>query len=553
MLLIALLSCTSSTIDDVPNGSDGHEQGYPGDSAEVVGGDTSTDDSGGSEDTGTKDKTACSDLYDPSVVPEFFVDISDADWADLERDYATGQKNYHPVTFTFENEVVPDAMIRLKGNPGFSWFDEKMQFVIAFNEVNPDGRFHGQRKIALDASWYEPTMLRDRISWAVMQRAGGLPTACSNSAKLTINDVYYGLYTNIEFFDHEWLERNFGDENATGTLWKYGYDPVTNAEASDGSAIDEFWSTSSPAALETLGDPGQWEREWAAEAVLGDDDGYWCCNHNFYLYEHPTRGIEFIPWDFDDNFDVQPYDADPVTGYYSGLFQQYQFVALTSDTNWRKRYVDQLEELNDAMAPDVVIADMDAWLSPLEEPLLNDPHRSIGWEEHGASVARMRAWIPQRHEYLKSWISCERGGTDDADGDGTPVCHDPNDNDATVHPGATEVCNGVDDDADGWIDDIAACDDCVRHDFGARHFLFCRWPRKYLDAQNNCQDRGGELTNASGTGEMYMFFFYTWPIREAWWTSGWTGGGQCPGWDEANFTSTTAGCGEPHPSICAVP
>ncbi len=51
---------------------------------------------------------------------------------------------------------------------------------------------------------------------------------------------------------------------------------------------------------------------------------------------------------------------------------------------------------------------------------------------------------------------------DDADGDGFAAPADCNDHDATVHPGAPELCNGVDDDCDGVIDGPAAdaaCDD----------------------------------------------------------------------------------------------
>ena len=220
--------------------------------------------------------------------------ISDEAWAALKQDYSRGEKNYHDVVFRLGEEEVTDAQIRLKGNPSFSWFTEKMQFVIAFNQVNPDGRFHGVRKISLDASWYEPTLVRDRISWTILRRQGEIPSACANSATLTVNGEYYGLFTNIEYLDHEWLERVFGDVDATGTLYKYGTDPVSNEEAATGAAA-RVLSTSNIATLEGLGELSEWELAWAAEMVVGDDDGYWCCAHNFYLYEHPTRGVLFVP------------------------------------------------------------------------------------------------------------------------------------------------------------------------------------------------------------------------------------------------------------------
>lgn len=494
----------------------------------------------------------CDALYDPAELPVFEVEISDAEWEALLADYRRGEKDDHPITFRWGEEEAAGATIRLKGNPDFSWFTEKMQFVIAFNQLDPEGRFRGLRKLSLDAPWYDPTLLRDRVAWGMLGAVEGLPTPCANTAALHINGAYYGLYTHIEYLDREWLERVFGDAGATGTLYKYGYDPVSNAEAATGAA-EQVRGTSKPARLAQLGDVEQWLAAWAAEIVVGSDDGYWCCDHNYYLYEHPARGVLWVPWDLDNTYDTQPYDTDPVRGYAEGswLFQQAQFHALVEDPTWGPVFLDQLERLSAAFDPALVLPEVERADAQLRELLEDDPHRSFVWEEHEEALQRLQRWVPARHAYLQSWLACARGSTADADADGAPVCADPDDGDPAVYPGAPERCDGVDNDADGWVDDDPACEDCVRRSLDGTELLFCRWPRTNTDAKANCSRRGATLDGPQTSAERTMVWFYAWPVFEDWWTGGGSGG-SCQTWDEAAGGPGSAPCAEEHPSVCRV-
>ena len=338
-----------------------------------------------------------------------------------------------------------------------------------------------------------------------------------------------------------------------------------------------------------MGDAEEWLRAWAAEAVLGDDDGFWCCAHNFYLYQHPERGILFVPWDFDDILEVTPYDSDPVLGYPDGpfgLFDQDQFLAFAQDPAWRPRYVDAVEALNAAMDPAIVLPEIDAWQAQVRPLIEADPTRSFVLAEHDQTVDRMRAFVAARHAFLASWIACERGaagGADlDGDGDGYAACADRDDGRDDVHPGAAEVCDGRDNDQDGVIDDglddgSGACDACVYHGMDDRQFLFCREPATFEQAEARCQAAGGHLGYPDDTGSTYLVWFHAWPVLEPWWLGAtdaaeegrWVdmegtplrppwGGGEpsggaaenCAAWDGTSFSWTAEACGDRNPSIC---
>jgi hypothetical protein len=75
-------------------------------------------------------------------------------------------------------------------------------------------------------------------------------------------------------------------------------------------------------------------------------------------------------------------------------------------------------------------------------------------DQFHAAVADTRDMVAKRPAYLQSFVACEQGQkADDADGDGVPWCNDCDDGNAAVHPGAPEICNKVDDNCDGVVDE----------------------------------------------------------------------------------------------------
>ncbi|MFH1465111.1 MAG: putative metal-binding motif-containing protein, partial [Pseudomonadota bacterium] len=87
-------------------------------------------------------------------------------------------------------------------------------------------------------------------------------------------------------------------------------------------------------------------------------------------------------------------------------------------------------------------------------------------------------------------------GYADADGDGFPACQDCDDADAGVNPSAVELCNGVDDDCDGTVDEGDALDaeawyaDADADGFGdpATYTFACTQPTGFVADATDCDD-----------------------------------------------------------------
>lgn len=433
-------------------------------------------------DGGMVDNDPCPDLFAQEFLPEWHISLNATEWAELndeflnrvERDAAGLDINpYHPVaSIVYDDGRGPIpldpslVLIRLKGQS--SWVqtvqldpNPKMQFVIAFNEVNGDGRFNGVRKVELDMPRSDTTFIRQRLALHIMREVGQ-DAQCANNAKLYLNGEYYGLFTHLERLDKEFLQRVYGKENDVddGDLWKSGVEIRTNEENHSEARINAFWAASSVAELEALADLDDAVYEWAAEAVLPHADGFQIGRHNFFLYDHPERGFLWLPHDVDTAFDYYPHDLDLAFPECSARNYSWwrPYATTLAEPMWMERYIDALAAARGRYDPSELVELVDAWTAQIRSAAEADLHRPFEMDDHDWALSILRDHLHLRAQFIDEWLQCRADGLgDDWDGDGVVFCHDCNDFNSEISPQVAETCNGVDDNCNGFVDEGLSC------------------------------------------------------------------------------------------------
>ncbi len=421
LTLPLLLACTNGTATvrlDPPAGTD--DSDVTSDTADTGAASDTSGDSGETGDTAAPADTAspqdswpkpCADLYDPDHLVTFDLAIDEAEWSALAQDCANGVQTYHPATFTFNGETVA-AHVRLKGN--WSWDCGKMQYVISFNEENPEGRFHGLRKVVLDAPWYDRTLLHERVAFPIF-RDNGLPYSCVNNARLNVNGVYYGLYANTERIDREYLERHFEDPD--GNLYQGGSELKTNEDVADTHRLDLLRAATTADDIAALVDMDEALREWAVEAMLPALDNYWAgVEINYYLYDHPARGFVYLPYDMDitfgdsawpdgTRFTTEAATFDPIAYEHTSWRKEALFKTVLADPAWCERYVEALRSVRDSWDPEALSAQVAAWNEQIAGAYAEDPHAPYTPRERTVSVAQLRAFFVDRADFIDGWLA----------------------------------------------------------------------------------------------------------------------------------------------------
>jgi hypothetical protein len=311
------------------------------------------------------------ELYDDQRVARFMLEVPPTELAALRRDPDT----YVRATLRYQNEVVNDVGLRIKGEGSRRTLDGKAAFKIKIDAFVAGQSFRGLRRLTLNNMVEDPSFLAERLAYHVF-RAAGLPAPRCNSAEVVLNGQAYGLYANVESEDKTFLGRWFDDDD--GNLYEEGqsdfvrgaeakFDLETNASSADRSDLRRMIEVvSTPPVSGTLLrhwdavlDTTQWLRFTAAEAAVNQWDMYAYTvfyPNNFRLYHDPSRAqFVFLPWGMD--MSMKPYrDSGRAHIPLFTLARQYDlawgkvtsgllFQKCLQDADCKQRYAGALREL----------------------------------------------------------------------------------------------------------------------------------------------------------------------------------------------------------------
>jgi hypothetical protein len=385
-------------------------------------------------------------VFDTSVIRTYELSIAPDDLAQL--DAKPNAEMYVPGMLSFEGHTYGPIGVRYKGSSGaflapctaatFPGIPPgpkvgKCSIKLSFDELDSGARFYGLKKLNLHSMGRDPSMLRERLGYALYRQLG-VAASRATYARVLINGKLEGLFIAVEQVDSHFTRGRFsegGKGNLYKEIWPLYDDPAlyrTALEDNKGPDTDVDKMLAFKQAIDAGGSAAAaWlDRDYmlryiAVDRLILNDDGmfHWYCigpqgsnpgpiaNHNYYWYEAQKAGrLWLIPWDLDGSMAAEPrVHIDPEWSADGGdcschISMGFPQRAATCDplsaefASWRADYetmVDQL--LAGPFSEAAVGAQLDAWteqIAPLVDATagLNGAPDADTWR---AAVATLQA------------------------------------------------------------------------------------------------------------------------------------------------------------------
>ena len=147
------------------------------------------------------------------------IDIVMNDWDEFI-DNATSEE-YYTAAMVIDGEAYKNVGIRGKGNTSLSTVSsmnsDRYSFKVEFDHYDNSITYHGLDKLSLNNLIQDTTMMKDYLTYTMMNEFGAAAPLCS-FVYITVNGEDWGLYLAVEGVEDSFLERNYGSNY--GELYK---------------------------------------------------------------------------------------------------------------------------------------------------------------------------------------------------------------------------------------------------------------------------------------------------------------------------------------------
>ncbi|MCP4125332.1 MAG: hypothetical protein GY751_26665, partial [Bacteroidetes bacterium] len=266
-----------------------------------------------------------SDFYHTDTIQEIRITFYESNWDELlDALYVAGDEGRLTCDLEINGIALDSVGIRYKGFSSVSVDRTKNPFNIKLDHVIDGQDYEDHTKIKLSNVIQDPSFLREVLSYEIARKY--MPASQANFARLYINDVYWGLYSNVEDVNDPFLVDHFGESH--GSFFKGNPDNLdfdgdnSNLGNSYGTDTTDYYSyydlksdygwedlyelvdvlNENPTDIETLLNVDRTLWMHAFNYSLINFDSYVGYAQNYYIYKQSNGQFNPILWDLNMSF-----------------------------------------------------------------------------------------------------------------------------------------------------------------------------------------------------------------------------------------------------------
>lgn len=307
------------------------------------------------------------DFYDVNAYRSIYLNFSQVNyWTLLTNNYAT--QTEIPADMVVDGVTYPNVGVRFRGNTSYTQLpvgSQKKSFNIRTDSLVLGQDIQGYSNLNLNNGFHDPTFMREFVTYKVMREYGPAP-GC-NFVKLYLNNVYWGVYINVQQPNKDWAGQWFRSNDGN----RYRGFPETGSFSNGRCALTWLGSLASaylsayqtnqgdgtdlmlccdllnntPAVmietiLPAIFSVDQFYRYAATMNIMLQLDSYLQSGKDHYLYHDDVYGqFHMFPFDLNEAFGAGGGSTTTSMWQFTTDVYRPAFTKTINVTQWRNRYI----------------------------------------------------------------------------------------------------------------------------------------------------------------------------------------------------------------------